>query len=380
MIWNLTISLISSSYLLGLFSSFKGKGGYMIKLLRLVNIQSYEDITFKFDNGINVLTAPNETGKSIMFKVFRKMCDYNWYGRGDKSLIRRGCEKGTVLIVADRKDSKEGDYFNIIFEVYKTYQIYRLFDSNSNELGVWKQNTLPIEIASILGWYYNSESKILLNLCDQELDMPFVNSNLRFNFESLKFIICDDELDKARLNISNWIRELESSRDVVIGDMRHYEGKISAYDFVDTTDLKISIEKRRNTVNIAEHACNLLESLQNCVEQKMPEFKRVDEDKVSECISKADMLRNLGLTLQSALTTKKPTMVEVDTDRLERCIDVCKSLSVLKYNLSNLRYTMESMKACDMRIQNSKELIEDFEKQHELCPLCGSKFNKRKEM
>ena len=182
---------------------YKSEVSKMIALLRLVNIQSFKDITLDLTRGINVIEAPNETGKSVMFKVYRTMCDANWYGRGErKSLIRRGCSKGLALLVVPKS---ENEVYKVLFEVYKTYQVYRLY-LNDKLLDSWKQDVLPQRVQEVLGWYYDSNSKILLNLCDQELDMPFVNSNSRFNYEVMRFIIQSPELERARDNLHEWIK------------------------------------------------------------------------------------------------------------------------------------------------------------------------------
>lgn len=342
----------------------------LISILRLINIQSYEDVTFRLSDGVNVLTAPNETGKSVMFKVFRQMCNGNWYGRGtNKSLIRRGASKGTALLVVPY----ENGLHKIVFEVYPTYQIYRLFDGDTPVCS-WQQDSLPDDIAEILGWYYDRDSKILLNLCDQELDMPFVNSNESFNYEALRFVLLDPELERARFNIGEWLYQLSEKIDIVATRKTAFESLIKGQTRVDTVALENSIKKREKLVGIADVACELVALLDSCCELEKPSFNTIDTESVDASMDAITGLRDLGLVLQQAITEKKPEFNKIDGERVEGGIQKCKALQALRSSLVCVLNDMDKYKALKMKVKNAKECIQRFEEEHEFCPLCGSRF------
>lgn len=334
----------------------------------MINIQSYKDITINLSESINVFEAPNETGKSIIFKVFRVMCDANWFGRGErKSLIRRGCDKGTALIVVPYSDGN----FKIVFEIHKTYQVYYLFD-NDKQLDSWKQDTIPSELIEILGWYYDKDSKILLNLCDQELDMPFVNSNLRFNYEVMKFIIKNNELETSRDNLEKWIKtnseELESLNTRILT----LEGIISNYKYVDIDVISNSIEKRENISRKTTALVNILESLDNISKLDKPQFNKINSERVEELISNAEKVRNVGITLQNMLNLTKPTINKIDGEHIENLIDTSKCLNNILFSLYKLRDSIIESNKTYMMLKNSVERLEDFENSNKICPLCGN--------
>lgn len=343
----------------------------MISLVRLMNIQAYKDITFRFSNGVNVFEAPNETGKSIIFKVYRTMCDANWYGRGErKSLIRRGCEFGTALLIVPYS----GGSFKIIFKLYPTFQLYYLFDGDE-QIGSWKQDTIPKDIQDILYWYYDKESKILLNLCDQELDMPFVNSNGKFNYDVMKFIIESPELEKARFNVGNWLSDMSSELSTITMKKDAMMEVISDSKYVDTVELEESLTKRKDIVSKAEPLLNLLDTLNSLSELQKPDFNYIDSDFVENSLANADMLRSFGLVLQDAIQLKKPYLKYVDESRVDSCVAVSRTLSMLDIVLHELDTTISEQQLCILELYRALESKEKFEKENGVCPLCGSTFN-----
>ena len=342
----------------------------MFSAIRLKNIQSFEDVTFHMGTGVNVLSAPNETGKSIIFKVCRLMCDANWYGRGEaKTVIRRGCDSGIALFSVQADD---GAYI-IIFHLYKTYQTYEL-RFNNEVVDRWKQNTLPEEIRSVLGWRYDSSSKILLNLCDQELDMPFVNSNERYNFEALRFITQDQALERSRENIAEWIKELAGSYEKAYSYYNHYNSMASAIEHIDTVKLSDSLERCEKLEAVATQALTLIKALNGCLECEKPEEPKIDGERAKLCVDRSLELRELGLQLQNALTLEKPEMEIIDSNKMDSLIDQCKILNILKYNLYELSKAIDSHKEISEKIEEVAKLKKEFEEEHKICPLCGNKF------
>lgn len=349
-------------------------GGILINKIRLVNIQAYRDVTFNLSDGINVFNAPNETGKSIIFKVFRKMCDANWFGRSNRQdIVRRGCNRGIALIVLSEKN---GHNYRVMFELYKTYQVYRLFEG-AEEIDSWKQDTLPNELYGVLGWSYDKDSKRLLNLCDQELDMPFVNSNNNSNYEAMKFILKDDRLESAKDNLGIWTQELTNADRDVTRQIDRYKSMIDSMPIIDTVAIQDSIDIREKNIVVARDAYLLIEALNSCIELIAPKRPRnvMDDKELDKDINIMEKLYDFGITLQNAVKEKKPRISRViDTSEVERCLLVLDKLSDIRDCMYGILYTIQNRKAVKMKIKNTRELIEDYEMEHKICPLCGNQF------
>ena len=50
--------------------------------MRIKNFQSIVDVTYNFSEGLNVIVAPNNTGKSIINKIIDVLGIYRAYGKG----------------------------------------------------------------------------------------------------------------------------------------------------------------------------------------------------------------------------------------------------------------------------------------------------------
>lgn len=344
----------------------------MIETIRLVNVQSFKDITFNFSSGVNVIEAPNETGKSIIFKVFRRMCDINWYGRSEKkALIRRGCERGAVAIKVRASD---GNTYVVQFTMYKTYQTYKLL-KDGELLGSWKQDIIPDEILNVMGWYYDFESMRLLNLLDQELEMPFVNNNNKSNYEIMKFITHDADLDIARVNLNQWIDELTRLESEVESRKMRVEGELDSLQQIDEIEIAERIEEKQYSLELSSVYANLIKGLSDCCDLVKPKFNMIDVDKIESSVDSSVGMYKFGKTLQEVLVLSKPEFNTVDENNVSRFIDSCKILNSMRYSIINLSKAISSKKEMEMKISNVKEHIEDFEKEHKFCPLCGNRFN-----
>ena len=345
----------------------------MIDAIRFVNVQSYKDVTFNFSSGINVLEAPNETGKSIMFKVFRRMCDINWYGRSEKkALIRRGCTKGLVAISV--KHQGDDNKYLVQFNMFSTFQTYKLI-VNKEIVGEWKQDTIPDEVALVLGWYYDFNSARLLNLLDQELDMPFVNNNNKSNYEIMKFITHDSDLDTARYNLNQWIDELTRLLSDADSRKLRLEGELSSLQEIDEYKIEQNIAVKEKSLNESKVYANLLKSLCDINSLSKPVCEVRDNDRIDLSIRIVEQLYQFGLLLQDVVKLRKPQFNIVNTNKIEQEINIVKSYNNIKFNLNNIKKLLKDKQVVEMKIKNTKEHIEDFEREHQFCPLCGSQFN-----
>lgn len=385
----------------------------MIDAVRLINIQSFKDITYNLSNAINVFQAPNETGKSVLFKVFRIMCDANWYGRGErKSLIRRGCEYGAAQITLTPKDNV---VYQITFGLYPTNQIYILTKDGST-IGEWDQDSMPQEIMKLLGWVYDKDTKILLNLCDQELDMPFVNSNEGFNFDVFRFVIKDAELESARENLARWIKELETCDDKVNASISNYKYAFSDVKFEDVDKLEMQIkvkekllekEKAIGSAAVAFENCMIVqpptfntidedtlirhfnnidlildthEKVERLVNLKQPTFNTIDEDEFNEHMEKVNVLSKTINLFKDITALKAPTFNTIDEECLSQSLSTLQILNRLIGVLRGTRKVMYEMNQESTAITHILGLIDRFESENKICPLCGKPFNNESEV
>ncbi len=300
-----------------------------ISKVEMCNIQSWKHVVFNLEEGINVFKARNETGKSVLFKVFRTMCFPKFYGR--KVIIRRGCDQGKLILTM----------FNgsvIEFNVYLTSQTYTLHKDGSTQS--WKQDFLPEEIREELNWFVDKDSLILLNLIDLEMSLPFITSSSKFNAQVLKFIVEHPELEEMAHRNSDLMGELEEYTSIVSHSLTKIRGKRSAYTPINTD----AILNRLDTVN--------------GLKLEMRGLLRIA--KVVDTIS----------------SLKKPEKLSVDFELLERNFKVIEKFNRLGESLDVLHNTLTEKDKVVRRLRELELHKKDLEDKLGECPTCGSLFDK----
>ena len=319
---------------------------------------------------MNVIKGRNETGKSVMFKVFRQMCFSNFLGKnGRRTLISRGKERGDAIITLT-------DGTRIIFEMYPTYQIYRM---NGNS---WKQDTLPKEIKDKLGWYVDEDNQILLNLIDTEMSMPLVSSSASFNANVLKFIVEDEDLERSIRNYTGWINKVEELEEIEEATIGTYQAKNSVLKYTDIEELKKRLDKGRKierNLEIVENLDRMLDTLSRLKEPKgLGEEDKELERRIDLTVRNVKIMERLEKVLQYVGRLEKPTFNLIEEDKVEKCLEVVDltekiitACSMLHNNISSL----EREKSKEIQTNNK---IKELEEELGVCYTCGKPFKEDK--
>lgn len=223
----------------------------------MVNIQSWSKATetVKLSQDlVNVIIGDNETGKSVLFKVFRQMCFPNALGRtGRKDLIRENCSDGTLAMLLDTGHI-------IQFTIYPTKQHYMLIHPDkTNEQ--WTQDRLPDKIRDLLGWYIDEEFNILLNVIDLEMPLPLTESSAKFNARVLKFVIENEELSQTIASFNQWEKDIDKKRNSLQVSMQHQHSLLSVSPYRDSVPLQQNITRTRELIEAYEYFNPVYDSL-----------------------------------------------------------------------------------------------------------------------
>lgn len=354
--------------------------------LRLKNIQSWKDATIDLDIGLNVIDADNETGKSVIMKAFRKICFYNFFGRGSNEvLIRRGTECGECFIrmiylddgvLIDRKVVK--------LEIYKTYQIYKLYNVVDEKLELiqsWKQDYPPVEVLNALGWFIDEDNQILLNLIDLEQPLPLISSNRKFNAKILKFVTESAELETCKENLTVHVNRLKELYNIEKTNYNRLNSMRSTIDVKDTFKLQRSIEDREvlsDKINVLQDLYENMLDLTDSVLHRNISFKFIDEDLLESKFKVADKLCELKNNLiqlkeiNSFIVEDKYT--DEIADSIESKLGLVDKLNLTKLNVITLLNTREELKRTQKKIDEINLDIRTFEEENKVCPWCGNTF------
>lgn len=76
----------------------------MISNIRLQNFRSYQDDSFEFGEGVNIIVGPNGSGKTNLLEAVQVLCGGGSYRVDDSELISFGSEWSRLDTVADGRD------------------------------------------------------------------------------------------------------------------------------------------------------------------------------------------------------------------------------------------------------------------------------------
>lgn len=325
-----------------------------IKSIRLFNIQSWGDskdtkLNLSQDK-VNVIVARNETGKSVLFKVFRQMCFPNFFGRtGRKDLIKRGKDEGMALITLATGET-------IVFEIHKTYQLYRLFNCDNEEVEVWRDDTLPKVLEEKLGWYVDREFNILLNVIDLEMPAPFIESSLKFNARVLKFVVQNEEMENSIVSYRQWLLELKELEKEQIRQLELLKARQGVFVKVDTDVLKSNINVQKKLISMLEFveplkdALELLDEVHN-TEPKELEFKNHDE--IEETFKAWEEIGNLLAVIEEIPTEPKTELNESAIVEVEELLETQHEFTKLGWLIKEV---VDNIKPKDFRIVDEEEV------------------------
>lgn len=203
----------------------------MISKIRFINCQSFKDVTYDLaTDKLNLIVADNDTGKSILFKVLKLAGCPKYYDRDDrKDLIRRGCQFANVIFWFT-------DSSLAVMRIYADKTIYGYLPTEDSEFEPSLEP--PAEMIMHLGLLTDSDSRFIANIIDADQDLLLVNSNLAYNYNLIKMIVVNDDLDELAEKVDLLLKEYQGYL-VRASDYQGYlEHQLGVIEFVDTDKLQ----------------------------------------------------------------------------------------------------------------------------------------------
>ena len=161
-----------------------------IHSIRLRNCQSWKDTSISLAGGLNVITAPNQTGKSVIFKMLKITCSPTYYTRQERQLlIRYGAEYAEVTYLFT-------DMSAALVRVFPQRIIY-FYTDNCNTTPFTQQEGIPHRaILEKLSAIVEQESGFIANILDLDQNLLLVNTNNKSNDNLLKILTEHEDLTR----------------------------------------------------------------------------------------------------------------------------------------------------------------------------------------
>ncbi|MBR9678966.1 MAG: AAA family ATPase [Nanoarchaeota archaeon] len=338
----------------------------IIKKLVLENIRSYKKANIEFEQGITVITGRTGSGKSTILMAISYALFGNETGMNYASLLRRGCEKGSIKLVFEHENK---DY-NITRGIIKK-KVGISFDKNELLLSV-NNKIIPVisrvkdfdeKIRQILGYDSNLFNVISYTQQDEIRKLIELKNEARQEFideilELSKYKIVWNNLKEVIILFNNKIIDFEAK----IGFKQEIEKELFAlkkeYEFKNQKIklLKKEIELEKNVFQISEKKYL----------QTLKEKKGIEE-----------------LFTQNITTQKRKELLENQLVKLlKRISELTKTIPESKENFENLnkkiqiilekKYSAKTL--LTLNKNDSKELLDVNEG---ICPTCKQKVDKQ---
>lgn len=308
----------------------------MINQIRLIGCQSWEDTTIQLaQDRINIIQAPNNTGKSVLFKILKiSVAPKIYTARKRKKLIRKGSTEARAYFAFT-------DGCIAATVIQQTRVIYLFKENGSQDWGSFVEP--PKRMIDELGLLVNEKGTFIANIIDTDQNLLLVDSDAASTTEFIDMLcnnaVLDDYMGKIE-TASSWalenIASVEWELDKVSRELRNL-------DYVDIESMQCEIDR---VVACKDNLYKVLDLL-NCMNKLSGVLQYAkDYDKL---LRLEEMLESIGNMHLSECATH---VFDVHT------IDLCRVLdSVENIKLGTLKPLSEPPSVNLVRVLETVESI-----------------------
>lgn len=231
----------------------------MLEKLTITNFQSFRNVTYEFSDGLNVIIAPNNTGKSIIFKVIDVLVNGHKMSSAErKEFIRFGCNKSDVYVKSG------GNYYWA--EILPRHTNY--YSGSSMNSMTFLSNELPNEIRQAFALLV-CEDGLIGNVIDSNQSKFLIDSDSRVNNSILGLLTRDSNAEKIIETTTERIKTLNAEVRIKNSERKIYARELESIGVTD-------ISYRQNIV-IDSNVLLTLADILLPVKEKLDTIKQVKQ-------------------------------------------------------------------------------------------------------
>lgn len=207
-----------------------------LEAIRLINCQSWKDVTISLSKGLNAIIAENNTGKSVLFKLLKTTACPNFYDSEERSKLVRWKEECAQIYYLFSDDSCG------VVKVFPNKVIYGYTEKFSTQ-AFYTQQDVPIpEILDKLALIVDSNEEFIANILDLDQSLLLVDSNTKANYNLIKLLTEHKDL-KRLIPLFNNKKDIYSEKyQETANIVQRLEKKLSNISYVDIDGLSSEIE------------------------------------------------------------------------------------------------------------------------------------------
>lgn len=230
----------------------------MIKCFQLLNFQSWskDSPIVSLESDItNIIEGPNETGKSVLFKALYNMVFPGYWSHTE--LIRRGYSTAALILCLDDNTmlayTLEGSHYSVILQ------------DGDNETTWRDYKILPAEIVTKLGLIIDYNSKVILNIVDKDVPLPFIKTTPVFNASLWKAIVEPPQITEFFEDINNQIALADKGKQYFFQSAEKAHAAADVIPYVNEDLLKVKISAITKLSEVAKLYDQMHESFETLV-------------------------------------------------------------------------------------------------------------------
>lgn len=225
-----------------------------IKDYILFNLQSWDDSSEAVPldpNIVNIIEGPNETGKSVLFKMFYEMCFPGYWD--SRSLLRRNCEAGVFAVTFE-------DGTGICYELHATHHRHHLM-RETEIVKTWVDEPMPQELIELGGFILDYENKIILNIIDKDTPLPFIKTSPRLNASLIKSVVEPQDIQAFFNKCTELTANLKQAYSGFKRNYDTYDAKQAVLERMDVEGLRLQLAKMKECETAAAPAFEMKERI-----------------------------------------------------------------------------------------------------------------------
>lgn len=237
-----------------------------LKAIQVAGFQSWKNCTINFADGLNVITAPNNTGKSVFFKCIQLVGHPNSFTKEEKeSMIRKDCERASALFLFTDGSAA------LVF-IYVKGNIYLYADKFDGNKTNWnsKSFTPPSKLISNLGLIIEPSNGFIANMLSLKHDLFLIESDSKANNDLIKALTQNDQLTRLCETFREKLPEVDKKYGETTEIVYMYQKALESYEYVDISSLEDDVNEYEMYLGIFESVAYIFRELEDLASIESP--------------------------------------------------------------------------------------------------------------
>ena len=256
-----------------------------LRIIRLRNCQSWKDCNISLADGLNVICADNNTGKSVLFKLLKASVSPSYYSKDElQQLIRYGTEFAEATYIFS-------DGSVAVVRIFKQRVIY-YYTPDFNSQGYTQQEGIPhAEILEQLSVIVEPSSGFIANVLDLDQSLLLVNSKSTSDYDLIKVLTHNEDLTRLAELFKNKLVTYKAELTDVRKTQARLEHVLETLEYVDIEYLEDTIDKSEKLYALNKSLVLIYEELNQI---QISDTKIIDYDTVIPLLDLGQKLKEIN--------------------------------------------------------------------------------------